>query len=70
MYFQDGYKLISAEQLLGALYALNQRQITFRAFRTFIASFEILAVREAAERSSGGRREIRSGDFFGPSSRT
>jgi hypothetical protein len=48
--------LISAEQLLGALYALNERQITFRAFRTFIASFEILAVREAAERSVSGRK--------------
>lgn len=56
MYFQDGYKLISAEQLIGALHALNERQITFRAFRTFIASFELLAVREAAERSGGGRK--------------
>lgn len=55
MYFQDGYKLISAEQLLGGLHALNERQITFRAFRTFIASFEVLAVREAAERSKGAK---------------
>jgi hypothetical protein len=52
VYFQDGYKLIRAEQLLGALHALNEREITFRAFRTYVASFEILAVREAAERSS------------------
>ena len=54
MYFRDGYKLISAEQLIGALHALNERQITFRAFRTFIACFELLAV---------------SGDFFDRSSR-
>ena len=73
MYFQDGYKLISAEQLVGALHALNERQITFRAFRTFIASFEVLAVREAAERSKGAksvkpqRRFLRSelGDLIG-----
>jgi hypothetical protein len=63
---QDGYKLISAEQLLGALDALNEREITFRAFRAFIGSFELLAIREAAERSNakgrmnGQRRFLRS----------
>ena len=51
MYFQDGYKLISAEQLVGALDALNEREISFRAFRAFIGCFELLAIREAAERS-------------------
>jgi len=52
---QDGYKLISAEQLVGALGALNERRITFRAFRAFIGCFELLAIREAAERSNIGR---------------
>jgi hypothetical protein len=64
VYFQDGYKLISAEQLLGGLHALNEREITFRAFRTFIASFEVLAVREAAERSASGRKGNRQRRFL------
>ena len=55
MYFQDGYKLISAEHLVGALDALNEREITFRAFRAFIGSFELIAIREAAERSNASR---------------
>lgn len=54
MYSQDGYKLIRAEQLLGALRALNGNQITFRAFRAYIGCFELLAIREAAERSKPG----------------
>lgn len=49
---QDGYKLIKAEQLVAALGALNERKITFRAFRTYMGSFELLAIREAAERSN------------------
>ena len=66
MYSQDGYKLIRAEQLLGALRALNDNQITFRAFRAYIGCFELLAIREAAERSKPGtakkpqRRFLRS----------
>lgn len=52
MHLQDGYKLISAEQLVGALDALNEREITFRAFRAFIGCFELVAIREAAERSN------------------
>lgn len=66
MHSQDGYKLIGAEQLLGALSALNANQITFRAFRAYIGCFELLAIREAAERSKPGtgkkpqRRFLRS----------
>ncbi len=66
MYLQDGYKLISAGQLVAALDALNDREITFRAFRAFIGCFELLAIREAAERSTVGsnkrpqRRFLRS----------
>jgi hypothetical protein len=66
VYSQNGYKLIRAEQLLGALGALNGNQITFRAFRAYIGCFELLAIREAAERSNPGtgkkpqRRFLRS----------
>jgi hypothetical protein len=35
------------------LEALSGNEITFRAFRVFIGSFELLAIREAAERSNG-----------------
>jgi hypothetical protein len=52
VYFQDGYKLISAEQLVGALDALNEREISFRAFRAYLGCFELVAIREAAERSN------------------
>jgi hypothetical protein len=57
VYFQDGYKLISAEHLVGALDALNEREITFRAFRAFIGCFELVAIREAAERSNAVRHK-------------
>ncbi len=63
MYFQDGYRLIKADQLLGAVSALNSNQITFRAFRAYFGCFELLAIREAAERTTGkqkGRRFFRS----------
>jgi hypothetical protein len=64
VYFQDGYKLISAEQLVGALAALNEREITFRAFRAFMGCFELVAIREAAERSNPGRRKRPQRRFF------
>jgi hypothetical protein len=57
VYFQDGYKLICAEQLVAALDALTEREISFRAFRTFIGCFELVAIREAAERSNAGRHK-------------
>ncbi len=52
MHSQDGYRLIRAEQLVWALHAFNEREITFRAFRAYIGCFELLAIREAAERST------------------
>lgn len=52
MCLQDGYKLIRADQLLAALSALDQRQITFRAFRAYFGCHELVARREAAERSN------------------
>lgn len=51
MHSQDGYKLVSAGDLVGVLHALNERQITFRAFRAYVGSLELLAIREAAGRS-------------------
>src|SRR5262245_53486920 len=48
---QDGYRLIRAEQLVWALHAFNERAISFRACRIYIGCFELLARREAAERS-------------------
>lgn len=51
MYSQDGYKLVRAEELAAALAAFSNRQITFRAFRAFVGCLELLAIREAAERS-------------------
>jgi hypothetical protein len=48
--------LISAAQLVGALDALNDREITFRAFRAYLGCFELLAIREAAERSNAARQ--------------
>jgi hypothetical protein len=49
---QDGYKLIRADQLLAAFSAFDQQQITFRAFRAYFACHELVARREAAERTS------------------
>lgn len=57
MYFQDGYRLIRASQILGAISALNTGQITFRALRAYFGCFELLAIREAAERSRIGKKE-------------
>lgn len=63
MFFQDGYKLVRANQLLTVLGAVNSKQITFRAFRTYFGCLEMLAIRDAAERSTGkhkGRRFFKS----------
>ena len=51
---QDGYRLVRANQLLAALAAFDAGDITFRALRVYLASFELLAIREAAERSRVG----------------
>lgn len=50
MCLQDGYKLFRARELTAALAALNARQISFRAFRAYVAGHELIARREAAER--------------------
>ena len=48
---QDGYKLVRAEQLGRLLSALNAGVITFKAVRTYMGCLELVAIREAAERS-------------------
>jgi hypothetical protein len=56
VHFQDGYKLIRAEELAGVLHAWNEGTITFRAFRAYLGCFELIAIREAAERSTVSKR--------------
>jgi hypothetical protein len=56
---QDGYRLVRANQLLGALAAFDTGEITFRALRIYLGSFEMLAIREAAHRSRVRRRSDR-----------
>lgn len=53
---QDGYKLIRASQLVALLAAVNSRQIPYRGLRVYLACQELLAIREAADRSRGKRR--------------
>lgn len=64
MCLQDGYKLIRADELTAALAAVNARRITFRAFRAYVACFELLAIREAAERSRANLKMKRSRRFL------
>jgi len=48
---QDGYRLVRVNQLLAGLAAFDAGEITFRALRVYLASFELLAIREAASRA-------------------
>lgn len=57
---QDGYRLVRANQLLAALAAFDAGEITFRALRVYLASFELLAIRETADRSRIGRGKRRA----------
>ena len=45
------YKVITPIQLTNALWALEQEEITYKAFRVYLACFELVAIREAAKRS-------------------
>ena len=59
-----GYKTVSVIQLCNGLSALISRLISFQAFRVYIACFELVAVREAAERirkkeRGVGKKEVR-----------
>ena len=59
-----GYKTVSVIQMCNAVSALISRLISFQAFRVYIACFELVAVREAAERTRKkergvGKKEVR-----------
>ena len=61
MYLESGYKTITPIQLCNALAALETGDISFRAFRVYLASFSLVAIREAAgrvRRKSGRRGEV------------
>jgi hypothetical protein len=63
VYPKSGFKTVTGIQFLNGLALLEQKRISFRAFRVYIAAFAIIAVREAAERSKkkqSGRGETPS----------
>ena len=45
------YKIITPIQLTNGLWALDNERISFKAFRVYMACFELVAIREAAARS-------------------
>jgi len=47
---KSGYKTITPVELSNALFALNSKLITFRAFRIYLGCFSLIAIREAATR--------------------
>ena len=52
MCIQSGYKTITPIELSNALFALRSKLITFRAFRIYLGCFSLIAIREAAKRST------------------
>ena len=52
----DVYKIITPIQLTNALWALGEGEVTFKAFRVYVACFELVAIREAAARSRKRQR--------------
>ena len=50
VYPKSGYKTISGLQFLNAIALLSRREISFRAFRVYLACFSLVAIREAASR--------------------
>jgi hypothetical protein len=58
VYLESGYKTITPIQLCNALSALQTGDISFRAFRVYLACFSLVAIRDAAGRvrKKSGRR--------------
>jgi hypothetical protein len=56
---KSGYKAITGIELLNAISLLRCGEISFRAFRAYLASFSLLAIREAASRVRLKNREKR-----------
>lgn len=50
MYPESGYKVVSGTELLNGIHLLRSGEISFRAFRIYLACFSLLAIREAASR--------------------
>ena len=50
MFLKSGYKTITPVELSNAIFALNSKLITFRAFRIYLGCFSLIAIREAATR--------------------
>lgn len=46
----SGYKVIRGTELLNGMWLLQKREISFRAFRVYLACFSLVAIREAASR--------------------
>jgi hypothetical protein len=60
VYPTGGYKAVTPIQLANGLALLGRRLISFRAFRVYLACFELVAEREAASRAAPARRGRRS----------
>ena len=58
------YKVITPIQLTNGLWALRESKISFKAFRVYMSCFELVAIREAAERSRS--RQTRRGQGITP----
>jgi hypothetical protein len=49
---QSGYKTITPAECASLVYALNEKRISYRAVRVYFACLSLIAIREAAKRSS------------------
>ena len=59
-----GYKTLTPVQLCNCIAAYREGSITYRALRVYLATFELLAIREAAQRSQRKKgREPRRSSF-------
>ncbi len=52
MYVQSGYKTITPAECGSLIHALNEKRISYRAVRVYFACLSLIAVRDAAKRSS------------------
>lgn len=52
MYVQSGYKTITPAECGSLIHALNEKRISYRAVRVYFACLSLIAIRDAAKRSS------------------
>lgn len=55
MCIESGYKTITGIEFLNGISLLQQRRISFRSFRVYVACFSLVAIREAAKRAAPKR---------------